>query len=403
MATIGDHATSLLQTIGNIPDFVMRLGTNYKTKSLIDVAQIGNVEPLTVISEDCLNLEYMPDVLQSVLSIFTGYYLRAAALSSSIGGVKVVRALDRLNPDRKFNELMIGTESLDSAHTLSIESYKYRLPTTSNLPAISAEKSRTVRSAARLSLATEFLDEVSKAHVSDRLDEDNIESGVNTDKSFVSKTAVEVSNLAVGKLINVDINVGDDKTVSVPISIRLATSRMKTDSILHILVLKKDDNTLVERYHAWRSGRIGLIKDLIFCQDLIDEHKKALMHDELGVYSEIVRRVNASKKYGILSNNPSLVSASNIFIISEAVAKELEIKIGGKLSNLRIRERVFENTYAMIIAVVDREWERVTFYHRGISQSTDVAVKDLKGASKDKGQDITDFMKAYSLGNAPQF
>lgn len=397
MSTIGTAVNGLLQTIGEIPESIRRFSGNYKTKSLIDITQVARVEPLTVISEDCLNLDCLSDVLQSTLNVFTGYYLQAMALSGKINNVKVVRALDRLNPDRHYNDLMIANESL----TISTEAYRFRLPTTTNKRAAQADVARVVREPARRSLSSEAFSEIDKIHVvghDDVLDADSI----NADKTFISKTAIEVSNMAVGKLINVDICI-EDKTINIPVSVRLSTTRMSNDTIMHILALKKDDNTLVERFHAWRSGRIGLIKDLIFCQDLINEHKKALIHDEDGTYSEIVRRVNSAKLYGILSNNPSLVSASNIFIFSEAVAKELEVKMGGKLSSSHTREKVFENTYAMILIVIDREWDIVTFYHRGIAQPTTVSTKDIKSAAKDKGQDISDFLKAYSLGNAPQF
>lgn len=402
MSAIGSAASSFLQTIGEIPESIKRFTGNYRTKSLIDVTQVARVEPLTVISEDCLNLDCLSDVLQSTLNVFTGYYLQAMALSSKVNNVKVVRALDRLNPDRHFNDLMITNESLVSSLTVATEAYRFRLPTSLNKKATQAEVSRMVREPARRSIATELLSATGKMHVEDPATMDLDADGASTDKSFISKTAIEVSNMAVGKLINVDICI-EDKTITIPVSIRLSTTRMRNDSIMHILALKKDDNTLVERFHAWRSGRIGLIKDLIFCQDLIDEHKKALMHDEDGTYSEIVRRVNSAKLYGVLSSNPSLVSASNLFIFSEAVAKELEVKMGGKLSNPHTREKVFQNTYAMILIVIDREWDIVTFYHRGIAQSTVVSTKDLKSAAKDKGQDISDFLKAYSMGNAPQF
>jgi hypothetical protein len=167
--------------------------------------------------------------------------------------------------------------------------------------------------------------------------------------------------------------------------------------------LKSEDNTLSERYHSWRAGRIGLIRDLILCQDLIDEHKKALMEDSDGVYSEIIKRVNNTKKFGIISNNPSLVSASNIFVISTDVAKEVERKLGGKLSSVSVRDRAFKNTYAMIICIVDKEWGRATFYIRGVSAGTDVSFKDIKAANKSKGIDPMDVMKSVLAGNPVSF
>jgi hypothetical protein len=167
--------------------------------------------------------------------------------------------------------------------------------------------------------------------------------------------------------------------------------------------MKTEDQSLTERIHAWRSGRISFWKDLMLCQDLIDESKKAMMEDEAGVYSEIMRRVNNAKKYGILARNPSLVSASNLYVMSENVARSLELKMGGKLANPRIRQRVFDSTYGMIIAVVDRELERVTFYFRGIALPTDSSFKEIKNSNKNKGPEILDVLKALTSGSGVSF
>jgi hypothetical protein len=170
-----------------------------------------------------------------------------------------------------------------------------------------------------------------------------------------------------------------------------------------MLTVHGNDDTLVERFHAWRSGRINFIRDLVLCQDMIDEHKKALMNDEQGTYSEIMRRVNNSRKYGMLTQNPSLATASNLFVLSYDTALQIEQRLGGKLSNPRVREKMFDATYAMIIAVIDTRYNRAVFYHRGISAATDVSIRELSNSKESKGPDIMDIFKAYQLGNAPSY
>lgn len=374
LGVINTTLTTVASVVNKIKDDV----TNYyTTKSLTEATKLTRVEPLTIISKDLINLEYMPDVAQSLLSIFCGYYLQAVSMLTKVSDVEVVRILDKLNPDRDETGFLLTEQtSRESIKNLVLENYIHSLPTHS-------------------SIAVEGTDE------------DNIK--------FIN----EVNNLSVGKLLNVVIcydqnakgpwdNSGiketrKEATVAIPVSVRLLASVIPNSTISHLLAYKKDDNSLVERFHSWRGGRISFIKDLIFCQDLIDEHKRALIGDETGTMQEIMRRVNNSKKFGLLTKNPSLVSASNLFVISEEIARELESKLGGKLSNPKIRNKAFENTYAMIIAVVDREWERVTFYSRGISASTDVSIKELKAASKGKGMEITDILKSFSMGSQPSF
>lgn len=338
----------------------------YSTKSLSDVTKLTRVEPLTIISKDLINLEYMVDVNQALLSLFSAYYLQAVAVLTTINNIEVVKVLDSLNPDRDETGFLLSERlSEESVRTMSLESYQYALPGTTGI-------------------ALEF----------DKDTADNILTN---------------SNLSVGKLLSVQISPKDpdnkdNKPVRVPVSVRLSATVIANPTIVHILALKTEDTSISERFHAWRAGRISFIKDLIFCQDLIDEYKKAMISDDTGTLQEIVRRVNNAKKYGLLTKNPSLVSASNLFVISEQVAKEIEQKLGGRLSNARIRDKAFENTYAMIIAVVDREWERVTFYTRGQAASTDLSIKEIKSSVKNKnGIDIADLMKAMTMGAPVSF
>lgn len=367
--SIAEEVSTVLQKIGDITNIFTKAHGSYKTVSLAEVTKLARVEPLTIVSKDCMNLEYLPDVLQTLTNIFTGYYLQAVALQTKIDNVNIRKVLDRLNPDRDFYHPAF--ESHKDIQTISIENYKYLLPR----PAMEASGSSQLES----NLPTPEI------------------SGPEA-----SKVLNENLNMAVGKMLEVTIQSGEQK-VKIPVMVRLAPAVIPNQSIVHILALKAEDNTLVERFHAWRSGRIAFIKDFILCQDLIDQHKKALMNDETGTYSEIIRRANNAKAYGALSNNPSLVSASNIFVLSETAAEEVEQKLGGKLDNARIRQKAFENTYAMIIAVIDRNFERVTFYHRGIAASTDVSIRDIKSSNKSKGPDILDIMNALAGGKAPSF
>jgi len=328
--------------------------------SLVDATKLTTVEPLTIISKDLLNEEYMVNVNNTLLNLFAAYYMQAVDILTKVQSVEVVKLLDKLNPNRDASGFL-ATESHPST---ALENYKYDLPKTS-------------------SLALE-------------LDKDD------------KKQLLANSNLAVGKLISVSIKlndkeVGKEITANLSVAIRLLTTILDSNSIQEIMLGSDTDKSLIERYHAWRAGRISFIKDLIFCQDLIDEVKKRSLKDESGTVEEIIRRVSNAKKYGALSKNPSLAVASNLFVISDKVAKELEFKLGGKLNNFRTRKKLFEDTYAMIIVVVDREWERVTFYIRNIESYTDLSFKEIKNSGSEKGPDIADILKSLQLGTGPSF
>lgn len=362
----------VIQTINDIVNIGKRVNEASQTTSLVEFTKSARVEPLTIVSNDCINLEYLPDVMQSLLALFSGYYLQAISLSATVGDVKVTKILDRLNPDRSVS--LMGFESYKESiqsdkhdWRMAIESYKHRLPTTKNKVAMEAEEKAISASA-------------------------DYNEGI--------KTIKDLTNLSVGKMLNVTVKNGEDK-LQLPISVRLMVSSIPESSMTTLLSLGSEDTTISERYHAWRSGRISFIKDLMLGLDLIKAHKKALMEDKDGSYSEIIRRINNNKQQGLIEKNPSLAMASNLVVISDTTARNIEDKLGGKLSNIKVRNKIFDATYIMIMVVIDRQSERITFYHRGIAAGTNIGLRDIKAGNKNGGPDIMDIMKAYTLGNNP--
>jgi len=419
-----------------------------ETQSLVDVAKLARVEPLAIVSKDCLTLDYLPDVMTTLLNIFIGYYMQAVSIGGRVDSIKVIKTLDRLNPDRDLTGWLMASslESLRDHTVMNANEYEYRLPRSIALeatasPANPGNPGKPPKQDPYNKLSQNTTAITQSTTLGAEVDPQAASGSVRDPGKILSETA----NLAVGKVINIEINVnrnqtertdrvvggqtttipkqGDtlysktyktdtdsettssiaNSTMTIPVMVRLSPSLLPTNSILKILTQLTEEDTFVERFHAWRSGRIGFIRDLILCQDMIDEHRKALMNDEQGTYSEIMRRVNNSRKYGMLTQNPSLATASNLFVITQDVALQVEQKLGGKLSNPKVREKAFASTYAMIIAVIDTRYNRVIFYHRGISAPTDVSIRELSQASKGKGPDIMDIFKAYQLGNAPSY
>lgn len=366
----GQLADIGLSAIRKITD----LWSGAKADSLIDYTRNLRVEPIVLIDTDCMYLDSLPEVMQSMQSIFAGYYLQAIAISTNVGKIEVMRHLDKLNPNRN----PVDSAADSAGWLLAAESYKHRLPTPS-------DKRIALESAGRQP-GLEAVDEQTE-HAS--------LWGRDT-----AKDLKELANLSVGKMLNVEITDGLHRA-TIPISIRLMASSLPSTKLVHILSVGNEDKSVKERYHAWRAGRIEFIKDLIFCQDLIDAHRKNLMADKDGIYANILKRNRGNQLSTLVSGNPSVATASNLVVISNESAMQLELKINGKLDDFRTREKVFKETSLMIMAVIDKQWERVTFFHRGINHATEVGMRDLKVANKGSGPDVSDILKAYQLGNSP--
>jgi len=141
----------------------------------------------------------------------------------------------------------------------------------------------------------------------------------------------------------------------------------------------------------------------VFCEDLIREYRKAAMKDKSGTLQEIYRRAQNNRNYGLLTKNPSLQIASTMYVLSKEAAAAIEGKTGLRFSNPESRRKLIQDTYAMIITVIDPDWEQVSFYFNGIAQPTTLKLNMLKDTSKGKGPDIGDIMKSLLEGRAPTF
>lgn len=344
-----------------------------KNGSLIDIAATARVEPLLIVDADCMNVDFLNDIITSLHTQFSGYYLQAVNLLTTINGVSIANKLAPLNPNRGG----LGMESF--AWRYAEESYRHRLPTTHNKRAMAMEQAQLVPSTTAGPKGP---------------------SGMDAEFGKDTNDLKEVSNLSTGKMFSVKIT-EEGKTAVVPVSIRVMVNTMPTRSLVNMLTLKDGvDMSMKERYYGWRANRLGVI-DLLTTRDVLGKHREALMKDRDGVYAQIVNRENGNKMKGLFSGQPSLNTASNLAIMSSDTADLIEQKLHGRIRDLRTRQVMFDNTNLMILAVVDKMSERVTFYYRGMHESTTVSDKALRSSNKGGGNDVMDIMKAFLAGSTP--
>lgn len=369
-----------LQQVSKILD-----GVTADSRSLVEYTNVARVEPICIVDADVMHMDMTPDVMHSLQSLFTGYYLQAFALSMNVGSINVVKQLERFNPNRGMGsaigqrlgvgagtgQMISGSIGMNSISTEGIDDFTHRLPAvgdprnTFHSPKVAMEADEKAQGPKDITAIT-----------------------------------TELVNMSVGKLVNVEIVDGDKKAV-IPVAIRLLANSITSDGLVHILSSGGKEVSFGERWHQWRSGQIDFFRDLVFCQDLIDEHKKHLMDDKEGLYDAILRRRTENKVAGVLTGNYSIATASNLCVISDITATNLELKTNLSLKNFKARQKIFDNTYMMIMAVINKDFDRVTFYHRGIAESTTLSARELKALNKNSGPDIKDILTAFRAGMSP--
>lgn len=395
MAKEKNAVDSLLTTVRNV--ITTYKGTAGDGISLADVTKIARVEPITLVSNSLSSNSELHDILHGVLDIYASYYLQAVSiLSTELTDVRILKILDKVNPDRDMRTLLtagVGSfesykEPTDSEKyinnkTMSLENSKYKLPMLSQMK------------------------DLSKLGMEYYLDADaNAEAGaLNT--SITKLENFEKVGQAVGKVMQVTFKVpGDGKEggeVTIPVVVKLDTMVMPGEVISRIVSNTAEEIRFGTRFKQALAGRIGFIKDFLLCSDLVKSQKRAMIKDPTGYYSELVRRVNKSKVYSLLSGNISMSGVSSIYVISEDEEEQIQRHIGGKLTNKNTRDIVFDNTSAMMIVVVSTEWERVSIYIRDIDGFSQNSFRDFKRLSDKGGDNITEILKAFQLNTPPAF
>lgn len=377
--------TGILETIRNV--VVTYKGTVGDPISLADISKIARVEPITLISSNLTGTKELYTILHGALNIYAAYYLQAVSiLSAQLSDVRILKILDKTNPDRDLKTLLTSgytayedyKETSKNIKTLSLENCKFKLPM---LKSDSQELSMEA-----------FGDEP-----------ENVLS--NTTKRVET---FEKLGAAVGKVIEVEFNVRSDsdsrgQSISMPVVVKLDNMIIPSEVIQGIVTSNKDEIRLGSRFQDAISGRIGFVKDFLLCSDLIKTQKKTMIKDPTGYYSQLLKRINNSRLYSALSGNISLAGISSIVVLSEEDEQEIQRQIGGKLTNQKTRDIVFDNTSAMMIMVVDKEWERVSIYIRDVDGFAQNSFDDFKVMSSAGNNNIGDILKAFSLSSPPSF
>lgn len=401
------------------------------SNSLIEYTQIARVEPIVLIENTLTFHDAMPDIQQTILQIFSGYYLQAIAMDATVGNISVRRTLDKLNPNRNVGDsivaaglLAVGTENLDEGPKLP----NLGLNQTFQLrPAIEAFK-ESARLEASMESSDEHTDYLKEVKVQkDIYKKDRFGNNILNDKGQPIKVGTvtstykdsdaaerklqmadaireskELANLAVGKLLNVEIT-REGVSASVPVAVRLQTASMPADHIVSFLAFGDRDLSAKERYHGWRSGRLEFWKDIIFVKDQLEQDRKRRLQDKSGMYSKITDQKLRNKIASLVSLNPTVATMSNVVVISEETLKRLESEINQRFTNFNIREKIFKETSLMLFVVVDTLRNRVKIYHQSIPQPTELSFNEIKRASKDSGSNIADILAAFQVGQAPSF
>ncbi len=387
----GDSMMNAVTQVGR----TARAGIDTRKQSLVSYASPGRIEPICYVDADCAESPMLPALLQAELSIFAGYWLRAFSLdNTTIGGVSVASRLERYSTHRAPDYLgAIGLESIDGH--LPFDKKMKKVPEPFKIQA-ALEAASIKQNATKPKTGQEQGKDALRA----LLGSPELSEKASVGKSSTVGDFVDEANMAVGKIFNVEV-VQDQSKVTVPIIVRMNVMFVPTETMVHIYTSSSQDIAGSSRFKQWWNGRIDFWRDLAMSQDLIDAHKKNLRADKSGFYTMMLKRRSDNVNAALVSGVPSAAASSTIIIMSKATAEEIGTQLGGKISDFRIRQRFFEQGYAMLMAVIDDRFGTVRLYTRDIAEYSDVGAKALESSSRGSGPNVGDILSAFRAGQSP--
>ena len=342
--------------------------------SLVEYSKDLTAEFVTLLDDELVHQPYLGDVLQNALSIATAYYLRAASVDTTVGGVKVKDRLNKINPNRGGSLGGVGKAGIA---LFSKEELHDGLPNYLSLEDNNQSKELAGKPTA-----------VKPALV-----------GAGPGSRY-AETIRNYDSILVGKNIEVLIQEGNN-SATLPVNVRLSVLGASSTEIVDILGLASQNNSEQERKVRFKSGQLKAIRDMIMCDDLIKLHTKTLMKERSGFYAQTLARRAANRLAALSSGEMTVAAASNIVIISDVTAARLEARLGGKLERVQVREEVFATTGTMLLFVVNTKWENVTMYTKSLANSSTVNMRNIKMMNKDGGDGILESLQKMLAGKGP--
>lgn len=415
--------TTLVSMLSKLPDLWRQ-----RSDSLEEYVAITRNEHITLIEEHLTSLDYLPGLLDKIQIHLGSNMLAAISLLVGVPEVDVTDVLDKVSTKR--DPLGSAIKSGSRLGTfIAGESTRVGLPAYEQLPFVALESRRNKRKGGgdvyEADVRNTQINYPNQTHRDEHTHNnytaiDQTKSTTNIDRSTKNYDSTkgkssaslgkdtlrnlnEIGSLTTGKQFEVLFE-RDGNKAPVVLTLSLALNTLPTDELKSIIAFSDQMNTFTERMIRAKAGQLSYIKDIIFCNDLIDEARKNRYRDRTGYYRQMMERRSKNWLAGLLSFDMSINNASSVMIVDRETLDSLTAELGGSFDDLEVRNRVFKDTLTVFIAAVDIRWGRVTIYHRGSDTVSTVEVSDLK-SSKGGGKqtNVDDIITAYRSGATPSF
>lgn len=174
-----------------------------------------------------------------------------------------------------------------------------------------------------------------------------------------------------------------------------------------------------KRWLQATAGEISFFKDFLLGFDIDKRYRKALRDDKTGVLKEMFEnQASALSRHfeKIASHSPIIrnlmywnqssksINIANTILIFDKQSFDRACNTSGiNFNNYDVRKRFFEKTYAMIICLVDPNYNYIHMFYNGIAQPSMFTFNQINTNAKTEATDLISIMKSYAANMAPKF
>ena len=423
----------ILSALGQVTNILYETNENGLTgKALLDALEskdvqlmktdgsimklLGNfiVEPVAVVSNNLRDDEIMDKVLGLHTDLFTGFYMQAYAVLTSVYQKDTQVAVDVLGTDNGGLERVflrgarIAIEDRD--FTGELFSDDFSLSTEAPTAAQVADRKATVAAAKHQEAIKKMQDELTATQKAANNKKDKGGNSHNVETSLHKGFKDLYIPNAIQRTIEVTVTQKSDDgkgvaptVITIPITIKTHVIYTDIDNIINTLQPNSDDKGFFNRVDEYRAGAISLA-DLTFTSDLIQKYKKNKLKDKDKLLELIqARKLSANSKMASKGAPfPGFEKYYNMFIISAEDKVRVEKHLRGKISKGSNKQKFLDQGYGLSLTVMDQDYERVQMHIRDLRGDTDLTYKSVSKIGKD-GTDQDELIKALMAGRQPSF
>ena len=365
--------------------------------SLTEFAKQSMINSRVYIEKNLATDEILTPLMQNIMSLYCGLVFTAVNLNQNICGSKTVRDISSTVSSAEAFDARQKSNTFDSTMGLMKDYF------------VGSNKDKSLNRPYESMKRNSDNDANRTQIISDnrQIDNRNYSTKIDLKTNSVIDPEPKSVSLPSGRILNIPMLTDGKSSFNLQLLIQLFPFFIETDVAQEFINLNFTPS-FWRRFTQFQAGEISFFKDFIFSCDLREKRMKALIKDKTGGLADMINKqknavashwMNFLRKPGTEKIN----IASTILILNKNSVDKTLNKSGIDLKSISNRRRFFDNSYCMMLVVVDQMYNEVTIYYNGIEAVSTFKYEQIKRESKKDSTDLVSIMKSYAQGLAPKF